>query len=281
MSQKLKSMKKIGIVLRPNHPKGEVTRSALLSWLQEKNKETFLINALRGERPGVKLDLMIVLGGDGTFLSAARCIEGKEIPVLGVNLGSLGFLTEIALEELYSTLEEIFENGFFEDPRQTLLTFVEREGEHYPQATVLNDVTIHKGSLSKLVHLDITIDDQFVTAIRADGLIISSATGSTAYSLSSGGPIIHPSVDAILLTPISPHMLTNRPIVVPSTARVTVSLITDEKGPIVMFDGQESFPLVANDKIHTTSSEKRLKMIRSPNRNYYQVLRKKLKWGEF
>jgi len=274
-------MKKIGIVLRPNHPKGEVTRRTLLAWLKEKNKEIFLINTLRGERPSEKLDLLIVLGGDGTFLSAARCIEGRETPVLGVNLGSLGFLTEITLEELYSTLEEIFKNGFLEDPRQTLSTFIEREGECYPQATVLNDVTIHKGALSKLIHLDITIDDQFVTAIRADGLIISSATGSTAYSLSSGGPIIHPSVDAILLTPISPHMLTNRPIVVPSTAKVTVSLITDEKGPIAMFDGQECFPLAVNDQIHTTSSEKRLKMIRSPNRNYYQVLRQKLKWGEF
>jgi len=279
-SQTPGTMKKIGIVLRPNHPKGEATRSALVDWLKAKDKEIFLINALRREKSRKNLDLLIVLGGDGTFLSAARYVEGREIPVLGVNLGSLGFLTEITLDELYSTLKEIFKSGFLEDPRQTLLTFVERGGERHPQATVLNDVTIHKGGLSKLIHLDITINDQFVTAIRADGLIVSSATGSTGYSLSCGGPIIHPSVDAILITPVSPHMLTNRPIVVPSNAKVIVALKTHEEGPIAMFDGQEFFPLLMNDRIHITSSEKRLKMIRSPNRSYYQVLRQKLKWGE-
>lgn len=274
-------MKKIGIVLRPLHPKGEVTRSALVDWLKAQGKEIFLIDALGREKPVEKLDLLIVLGGDGTLLSAARCIEGREIPVLGVNLGSLGFLTEITLEELYTTLEGIFQHGFLSDPRQTLQTFVERGGKSHPQATVLNDVTIHKGALSKLIHLDITIDDQFVTSIRADGLIVSSATGSTGYSLSCGGPIIHPSVDAVLITPISPHMLTNRPIVVPSHAKVIVALETEEEGPVVMFDGQECFPLILHDKIHITSSKKRLKMIRSPNRSYYQVLRQKLKWGEF
>ncbi len=274
-------MKNIGIVLRPKHPKGEVTRNALVVWLKAQNKEVELINALRREKPTGRLDLLIVLGGDGTLLSAARCIEGRGIPVLGVNLGSLGFLTEITLEELYTTLEEIFKHGFLSDPRQTLQTFVERGVDCHPQATVLNDVSIHKGGLSKLIHLEITINDQFVTAIRADGLIVSSATGSTGYSLSCGGPIIHPSVDAILITPISPHMLTNRPIVVPSTAKVVVALETEEAGPVAMFDGQESFPLVPHDKIHITSSEKRLKMIRSPNRSYYQVLRQKLKWGEF
>jgi len=271
-------MKKIGIALRPHHPRGQETLEHLIAWLEKRGKQAFMVGA--GRSPAA-LDLLIVLGGDGTFLSATRQIAGKDIPVLGVNLGSLGFLTEVTLEELYPSLDQIFKEGFLEDPRQTLKSFIERGTKRHPQPTVLNDVTLHKGKLSKLINLEITINEQFVTSVRADGLIVSSATGSTGYSLSSGGPIVHPSVEAILLTPISPHMLTNRPIIVPSSAEVLVALKTDDGGPVALFDGQEIFELMAGDVIHVTSSEKRLRMIRSANRNYYQVLRKKLKWGEF
>ncbi len=228
-----------------------------------------------------KLDLLIVLGGDGTFLSAARQVEGRDVPILGVNLGSLGFLTEVTLDELYSSLERIFEIGFSEDLRQTLQSSVVRGLEDHPQPPVLNDVTIHKGALARLIHLEITIDGQFVTAIRADGVIISSPTGSTGYSLSSGGPIVHPSVEALVITPISPHMLTNRPLVVPSSSLVEVVLKTEGEGPVAMLDGQEIFPLVSDDVVKITAAKKRLRMILSPNRSYYQVLRQKLKWGEF
>ena len=274
-------MNKIGIALRPHHPRGEETLNGLVAWLEKKGKETLMVGPPTKESQPPEIDLLIVLGGDGTFLSAARRIAGKDIPVLGVNLGSLGFLTEVTLDELYSSLEQIFHNGFLEDSRQTLTSFVMRGTDRHAQPTVLNDITLHKGSLSKLINLDITINNQFVTSIRADGLIVSSATGSTGYSLSSGGPIVHPSVEAMLLTPISPHMLTNRPIVVPSMAEVLVTLKTHDVGPVVMFDGQEVFNLIEGDVVHVTASEKRLRMIRSPNRNYYQVLRKKLKWGEF
>jgi len=272
-------MEKIGIILKPNHPEGKATLDALVDWLDKKNKNILIIPPEKGKPPS-DLDLLIVLGGDGTFLSAARRIEGTDIPLLGVNLGSLGFLTEITRDEIYVTLESIFKSDFLEDSRQTLKTLVERDATPHPQPTVLNDVTLHKGALSKLIHLEITINNQFVTTLRADGLIVSSPTGSTGYSLSSGGPIVHPSVDAILLTPISPHMLTNRPIVVPSTAEVRVVLKTKDPGPIAMFDGQEIFPLCVNDSVQITAAEKRLKIIRSPNRSYYQVLRQKLKWGE-
>lgn len=273
-------MKQIGIVLRPKHPQGKETLEALTAWLEARNKTVVLLQ--RGDQnPPPALDLLIVLGGDGTFLSAARQVAGRDIPIFGVNLGSLGFLTEITLDELYSNLQRIFEDGFQEDHRQTLTSFVSRGETDYPQPTVLNDVTIHKGGLSKLLHLEITIDSQFVTAIRADGLIISSATGSTAYSLSSGGPIVHPAVDAVVLTPISPHMLTNRPLVVRSDAKVRVALKSAEEGPVAMFDGQEIFPLQSNDVVQITAAEKRLRMILSPNRSYYQVLRQKLKWGAF
>ncbi len=272
-------MKKIGIILKPNHPEGKATLDALVDWLHKRDKEVVSIPPQNGLAPS-DLDLLIVLGGDGTFLSAARRIEGMAIPLLGVNLGSLGFLTEITRDEIYVTLESIFKSDFLEDSRQTLKSFVERDGNQSPQPTVLNDVTLHKGALSKLIHLEITINNQFVTTIRADGLIVSSPTGSTGYSLSSGGPIVHPSVDAILLTPISPHMLTNRPILVPSTAEVKVVLKTKDTGPVAMFDGQEIFPLLLGDAVHITTAKKRLKIIRSPNRSYYQVLRQKLKWGE-
>jgi len=274
-------VKKIGIVLKPDHPQGKEILENLAGWLHQKNKEVVIIGPPRQNRPHPPLlDLMIVLGGDGTLLSVARLVEGLDIPILGVNLGSLGFLTEIALDELYPNLEKIFKDEFLQDPRLTLKSHVQRKNDRFSQPAALNDITIHKGSLSKLINLEITIDGQFVTSLRADGLIISSPTGSTAYSLSSGGPIVHPSVDAIVLTPISPHMLANRPIVVPSKAGIDVVLKTEEAGPIAMLDGQEAFLLEANDVIHVQASEKKLILIRSPHRNYYQVLRQKLKWGE-
>lgn len=274
-------MKKIGIVLKPDHPQGKEVQENLVGWLHQRNKEVVIIDPPRQNRTHPPLlDLIIVLGGDGTLLSVARLVEGLDIPILGVNLGSLGFLTEVALEELYPNLEKILKDEFLEDPRLMLKSHVQRGGERFTQPAVLNDITIHKGALSKLIKLEITIDRQFVTSLRADGLIISSPTGSTAYSLSSGGPIVHPSVDAIVLTPISPHMLTNRPIIVPSTAGIDVALKTEESGPTAMLDGQEVFPLAANDVVHVQASEKKLILIRSPHRNYYQVLRQKLKWGE-
>ncbi|MFQ5579366.1 MAG: NAD(+)/NADH kinase [Nitrospiria bacterium] len=274
-------MKKIGLTLKPNHPQGEEIRRELALWLKERSKEVFFIDPLgQNLLPLPTLDLIIVLGGDGTLLSVARMFGETDIPILGVNLGSLGFLTEITLDELYPDLEKILENAFLHDPRLTLQSFIQRKGKQYPQAMVLNDITVHKAALSNMIRLRITINSQFVTSLRADGLIISSATGSTAYSLSSGGPIVHPSVDAILLTPISPHTLTNRPIVVPSSAEIEVALNAHSDGPVVMLDGQDIFPLEGKDVVHIKSGQKRVKLIRSPHRNYYQVLRQKLKWGE-
>lgn len=274
-------MKKIGIVLKPEHPKGKALLDQLVDWLHQRKKEVLILDPPRQNRTHPPLlDLIIVLGGDGTLLSVARLVEGLDIPILGVNLGSLGFLTEITLDELYPNLERIFRDEFLEDRRLTLKSVVRRGSTRFPQPAVLNDVTVHKGALAKLIKLEITINGQFVTSLRADGLIVSSATGSTGYSLSSGGPIVHPSVDAIVLTPISPHMLTNRPIVVPDTAGVDVTLKTDEAGPVALLDGQEVFPLEKDDIVHVEASEKKLKLIQSPHRNYYQILRQKLKWGE-
>ncbi|MFY9269885.1 MAG: NAD(+)/NADH kinase [Candidatus Manganitrophaceae bacterium] len=280
-------MKKIGIVLKPEHPQCKAALEKLTDWLKQRQKESILIETT-GKKPAPsrsperrhRLDMMIVLGGDGTLLSAARRIEDLDIPILGVNLGSLGFLTEVTLDELYQTLEKIFKEEYILDPRLTLKSVIHRGKKAFPQPRVLNEVLISHGTLTKLIKMEIIINRQFVTWLRADGLIVSTATGSTAYSLSSGGPIIHPSVDAILLNPISPHMLTNRPIVVPANSRVEVIVKTEEKGPLATFDGQEVFPLEGDDVIQIEAFERRLKLIQSPHRNYYQVLRQKLKWGE-
>ncbi len=272
-------VKRIGIAVKPNHPDGKEILEKLVDWLHRREKEVTLIDITQ-KCPVPPVDMIIVLGGDGTLLSIARLIEGRDILVLGVNLGSLGFLTEVAFNELYQSLEMIFKEKFLDDSRLMLTSVIHRGGDRYPQPTALNDVTLHKGTISTLIKLEITIDHQFVTSLRADGLIVSSATGSTAYSLSCGGPIVHPSVDAIVLTPISPHMLTNRPIVVPSSAEIEVTLKTAHPGPIVTFDGHESFALRMDDTVHIQAFQQRLKLIRSPHRNYYQVLRQKLKWGE-
>jgi len=271
-------MKTIGIALKPDHPQGKSVLEKLINWLQQQGKEALLIDA---KKPIPRsLDMVIVLGGDGTLLSAARLVESLDIPILGVNLGSLGFLTEVTLDELYPNLEKIFKNQYVLDPRLMLKSFIRRGEKEIPQPRVLNDIVVSHGPLAKLIRLEITINHQFVTSLRADGLIIASPTGSTAYSLSSGGPIVHPSVDAMILTPISPHMLTNRPIIVPSNVVVEVMFKAIEKEALVTLDGQEVFPLEKNDILHITRSERRLKLIQSPHRNYYQVLRQKLKWGE-
>jgi NAD+ kinase len=273
-------MKTIGIVLKPDHPQGKAVLEKLIHWLQQQGKEAFLIDTAK-KKPTLlrSLDMVIVLGGDGTLLSAARLLEGLDIPILGVNLGSLGFLTEVTLDELYPTLEKIFKNQYVLDPRLMLKSFIRHSKKEIPQPRVLNDIVVSHGKLAKLIKLEIIINHQFVTWLRADGLIIATATGSTAYSLSSGGPIVHPSVDAIILTPISPHMLTNRPIIVPSNVVVEVVVKTAGTGAVT-FDGQEVFPLEGDDIVHIEASERRLKLIQSPHRNYYQVLRQKLKWGE-
>ncbi len=280
-------MKRIGIALKPGYPEGEETLQALLKWLHQRRYDGVVFRPYAPEgHPSISmrtlktLDMIIMLGGDGTLLSIARLLKGEEIPILAVNMGGLGFLTEITRGELYLALERIIKQGFIEDNRRMLESTVERNGRHLRQPTTLNDVIIHKGSLLTLIRLEISITNQFVSLLRADGLIIATATGSTAYSLSSGGPIVHPGVEAILLTTISPHILTHRPIVVPLEADIKVTVKTQEKGAAVTFDGQMVCPLQDGDIVHVRASPKRVKLICSSHRNYYQVLRQKLNWGD-
>jgi NAD+ kinase len=227
--------------------------------------------------------LMLVLGGDGTLLSMADCIghARRAIPILGVNFGSLGFLTEVTLPELYPALDAVLAGRAHVEERLMLRSTTMRTTGPPTSEIALNDVVITKASRSRLIELSVWVGDEFVTHVRADGLIVASPTGSTAYNLAAGGPIVQPKVDALILTPIAPHTLTNRPIVIPaaSTVRVKPS-IHDRDEVFVTFDGQAGFELHAGDEVTVCVAEEPLRLIRPSTRSYFEVLRQKLKWGE-
>jgi NAD+ kinase len=224
-------------------------------------------------------DMVLVLGGDGTMLNAARLVEERAVPILGVNMGGLGFLTEVTLDRLYPTLEKIFAQEFVLEERLMLRAQIHRHGEHVAHATVLNDVVVSKGTLARMIEIQISIDERFVTTLRGDGLIVSTPTGSTAYSLSAGGPIIHPAIQALILTPICPHTLTHRPLLVPSGVSLEVTLTSQDEGAIATFDGQVGVAMTQGDTVTISMSTHRTHLIRFPDRTYYDVLRRKLKWG--
>lgn len=225
-------------------------------------------------------DVLVVLGGDGTLLAASQLVAGRQVPVLGVNFGSLGFLTETTLAELYPALAAVLDGSYQYDERRMLRVEVTRSDGSVETGDVLNDAVITKAAVSRIIELDVTIGGLFVSAFRADGLIVSSPTGSTAYNLAAGGPILHPSLDAVVLTPICPHMLTNRPLVVSDAARIEVRLHTRDLEMSLTLDGQRSLPLSHRDTLAVTRSPHTLRLVRAPSRDYFEVLRTKLKWGE-
>jgi NAD+ kinase len=226
--------------------------------------------------------LVLVLGGDGTLLSMAGCIAqaGRRVPILGVNFGSLGFLTEVTLPELYPALEAALAGRAHVEERLMLQATVYSSAA--PQVGVaVNDVVINKAAPSRLINLSVFVRDEFVTHVRADGLIIATPTGSTAYNLSAGGPVVEPSVDAMVLTPIAPHTLSNRPVVIPASATVRVKpMIGDRDGAFVTFDGQAGFELRAGDEITVGRAGEPMRLIRPSTRSYFEVLREKLNWGQ-
>jgi NAD+ kinase len=230
------------------------------------------------------VDLVVVLGGDGTLLSMATRIAqaGRDIPILGVNFGSLGFLTEIRIDELYPALDSVIDGTAAFDERAMLAADAARGHEPFDSRIVLNDVVFTKGALSRIIELSISVSTGLVTKVKADGLIIASATGSTAYNLAAGGPIVHPRVDALVITPIAPHTLTNRPVVIPGSEvieiRPHVDIGIDEI--FVTYDGQTGYPLQRGDVVRVRKSEWRLRLVKAPARTYFEVLREKLKWGE-
>jgi NAD+ kinase len=230
-----------------------------------------------------EVDLVVVLGGDGTLLGMATqiAVAGLDIPILGVNFGSLGFLTETRIDELYIALESVVAGSAAFDERTLLEAHLVRQGGVADTRVVLNDVVFTKAALSRIIELSVAVGSGPVTTVRADGLIIASATGSTAYNLAAGGPIVHPRVDAIVLTPIAPHTLTHRPIVIPASETIEVRPhISDGADEIfVTYDGQAGYPLQPGDAVHVRAWARRLRLVKAPARTYFEMLREKLKWG--
>jgi NAD+ kinase len=282
-------MKKIGIIAK-NIPEARKASRKLAAWLEERGKKVFIdsetaaaINA-RGYEPDeipALVEMIIVLGGDGTLLSAARLVADShtDVPIFGVNLGSLGFMAEVSLNELYGNLEKAIAGKLVTEDRIMLTASVVRGGKRIAQYRVLNDVVINKGALARMMELRVSVNDGHLTTLRADGLIVATPTGSTAYSLSAGGPIIHPTIHCFVITPICPHTLSNRPIALPDTVVVTVRLTSPSEDVSLTLDGQIGFPLEPNDVVAISKSRFRMKLIKHPTKSYYEILRTKLKWG--
>lgn len=283
-------MRYIGIFAKVHDPRCQGVANELIDWLKKRGLvplvEAHLARHLKypegtttEEIPTIA-DLFVVLGGDGTLISAARLVGEREVPILGVNLGSLGFLTEITLDELYTSLESCLAGDYQVSERMMLRATIIREGKEYAAYQVLNDVVINKGALARIIDLETSVNGQSLTTFKADGLIISSPTGSTGYSLSANGPIIHPSLHCLVITPICPHTLTNRPIVVGDEALVSVQLRSVHEDVFVTLDGQVGFELKRDDIVQVRRSEHMTKLVVSKNRGFFEVLRTKLKWGE-
>jgi NAD+ kinase len=222
---------------------------------------------------------MLVLGGDGTMIATARLVGDEEVPVLGVNYGGLGYLTEFRIEELYDSLEMILAGNYRLDKRVMLDVELHRSNALVANNRVLNDVVINKSALARIIEIDTYLNTQFVSSFRADGLIVSTPTGSTAYNLSAGGPVIFPSMNAVVITPICPFTLSNRPLVVPDDAVIELFLKTDSEDVALTLDGQVGFPLNVDDRVLIRKSRTTFNLIQPSNRNYFDVLRDKLRWG--
>jgi NAD+ kinase len=282
---------RVGIVAKPDAPRAQGVILQLLPWLADRGravvfeKETADLvpvvvgaSASKAELPG-QVDLLIVLGGDGTLLSMARAVGDLGVPLLGVNLGGLGFLTATTLEEMFPALEAYLGGRMAIEERMLLAARVIRNGQPLCEYAALNDVVITKSAMSRIIDLSVSVDGRYATAYRADGLIISTPTGSTAYSLSAGGPILFPTMDAVVLTPICSHTLTNRPIVVPGTDRIEVTLLADQE-VMATIDGQVGVGLREGDTVEIRKAASRIRLVRFPQKDFFSVLRTKLKWGE-
>jgi NAD+ kinase len=224
--------------------------------------------------------LLLVLGGDGTMLAAARLAAPRGIPILPINMGSLGFLTSFTLEELYPALEEALSGRSSVSQRVMLQAELERAGSAIEAQCVLNDVVIHKGALARMIELELGIDSEFVCRYRVDGLIVSSPTGSTAYSLSAGGPIVHPTVESFIITPICPHTLSDRPLVIRDSCSIEIKLNGVTESVYLTLDGQRGIPMQPTDRLRVCRAKEQLKLIQPPKKSYFEILRNKLKWGE-
>lgn len=284
-------MLQAAIISKPQKPELAGILRELIAWLEAHHYDCLLdpdsaayLNAPNGieraDLPEHKPNLVIVLGGDGTLLAAARAFARMPTPILGVNLGSLGFLTEIPLAELYATLEAWCDNCASIETRAMMHTELHRNGEVIHRWDALNDVVVAKGAIARMADFTVEIDGQFVATMRADGIIISTPTGSTAYNLAAAGPIVMPSVNALVVTPICPHLLTIRPIVVPGDSTITVRIEGIPNLTYLTVDGQEAVELNLGDQVNCCRSEHSVRLLRPRPNGLFNVLRSKLKWGE-
>lgn len=290
MKTKKPKLKKVAIVAKSHAKEAPSVARDLGKWLEERGVQPYIESWLAAkigtgasfslDKMPKDIDMFIVLGGDGTMLSVARAMRSRQVPILGVNLGSLGFLTDVTLKDLYETLERVVAGEFTIVSRALLTAELERKGENVVTERVLNDVVITKGAIARIIELGVDVEDEFVAVIRADGLIVSTPTGSTAYSLAAGGPILHPKLDAMILTPICPHTLTYRPVVIPDRATVALTLRGDPGEVYATFDGQVSEPMKPGDVIRVRKSRNSVKVVSVADKNYFHVLRHKLRWAE-
>lgn len=293
-------MRAVGVVAKTRLERASSHLAQIASWLEERqltpvfDPDTAALATSAGTTARFSIvdkddlprhvDMIVVLGGDGTLLGTAGRIAkaDSDIPILGVNFGSLGFLTEVTLPEIFTSLESAVTGTAQTEERMMLRVAVEAGGRRLEDRIVLNDVVVTQGALSRIIELSVTVDGESMMRVKADGLIIASPTGTTAYNLSAGGPIVHPRVDGLTITPIAPHTLTNRPVVVAGTSEITIQpLIHDDQSEVfATFDGQALMPLKSDHIVTVRRAEKRLRLIRASSRGYFQVLREKLKWGE-
>jgi len=283
-------IKTVGVISKPGVPAAHVVVPELMQWVRQKGLEVRYdeataaycdcAGALPREQVPDGTELVIVLGGDGTLLSAARAVAGREIPIFPVNLGGLGFLTAITVDELYFQLERALHGEQRVVPRRMLSCAVMRDGEIAASYEALNDVVIAKGDIARMIDIETHVDTHYVCTYKADGLILCTPTGSTAYSLSAGGPIVFPSVACLCITPICPHTLTNRPVIVPDTSVVRMMNHADHDSAYLTIDGQVGRPLRHGERVVCQRSERSVYLVRPPRMLFFDVLRQKLKWGE-
>jgi NAD+ kinase len=278
----------VGLVAKYQEPKAAEMVRWLAPWLKQRRKKVLVEDGVvRGagvsctkKQLAAKADLIISLGGDGTLLNIAPLVERPDVPILGVNLGGLGFITEVAVDELESVLAKTLEGDYEVEKRMTLEVRVNTKNGRLRKFRVLNDAVIAKGARSRIIDLETYVGDDYLCTYRADGLIISTPTGSTAYSLAAGGPILEPALGAIILSPICPHTLTNRPIVVPNKSTIQVTLRSFGDTVILIPDGQPGVRLNNGDQVEARDFGLPVSLIKLPSRSYYEILRNKLKWGE-
>ncbi len=282
-------MKKIGIIGKTGKPETLDIVTELAPWLKSKGHEVYVdienatvmnIEGTPRSQMSSLVDMIIVLGGDGTMIGVARLVAEKGIPILGVNTGGLGFLTAVSRDELYEVLDRVLDDDCRVEERIMLNACVLRHSECIAEYIVMNDVVVNKGALARIIDLETYVNSAYISTFKADGLIISTPTGSTAYALSAGGPILYPTLNSIVLAPICPHTLTNRPIVLPDDVKIEIMLRSRNEDVFLTLDGQMGFSLRQNDIIEIKKSQYRARLYIPCERDYFEIIRTKLKWGE-